>query len=109
MILISALNYDFIVFCHYKGFKGDDVCMTAFYFRVIIISSYSTMNRSLKSNNSVYYDQKNFYSYLKDDCGDDNDKITALSNNSMFHFLFSPEDPQVIYLKGSICAVVEGK
>ena len=52
---------------------------------------YSTIDRSLKSNNSVYYDQENFYSYLKDDYIDDNDKITALSNNSMFHFLFSPE------------------
>lgn len=29
------------------------------------------------------------YSYLKADYIDDNDKITVLSNNSMFHFIFS--------------------
>ena len=40
---------------------------------------YSTIGRSLKSNNNVYYDQEHFYSYLKDDCIDDNDKNNSTS------------------------------
>ena len=91
MILISALNYDFIVFCHTKGFQRRWCVHNGTLFQSDNYQLYSTIDRSLKSNNSVYYDQENFYSYLKDDCIDDNDKITALSNNSMFHFLFSPE------------------